>query len=262
LFLSYAFCQTTLSGYLIEKSTQKPVEFATAYINGTTIGAVSNAQGYFELKKVEFPLDLVVSHLSYESVVVHLEAAPEEVLKVQLQARAIDLASVKVVDNDLRQRNVKEFIANFIGVDYFGKEATLTNDEVLQFNRDYKKVKAPKGTISINVGGVDVSEDGYRERPINLKVNSRAPLVIDQPILGYKIRVDLESFQLNYADRLSAPSTTYWLGYYFFEPYQVEKERLQKRYEKKTEKCLLQFTAAFFEIFIPAKFRRKWLPAL
>lgn len=232
-----AFAQNTLSGYLVEADTGNPVEFATAYVNGTTIGAVSNEKGFFELKKVKYPLDLVVSHLSYESAVIHLEKAPGQPFKIQLKSRAVNLSSIKVVDNDLRKRNVQEFITNFVGVDEFGKEAKLTNDEVLLFERDYEKVKARPRDIVINLGGKDISSTVPRERPINLKVNARAPLVIDQPKLGYKVRVDLEVFQLNYARRLRQAETAYWLGYYFFEPYKVEKERLQKRYEKNREKA-------------------------
>lgn len=236
LFFS-AFGQNTLSGYLIEEDTGKPVEFATAYINGTTIGAVSDEKGFFQLKKVKYPLDLVVSHLSYESAVVHLETAPKEPLQVKLKSRAVNLASIKVVDNDLRKRNVREFIANFIGVDEFGKEANLTNDKVLLFNKDYEKVKVRSGGVQVNVGGKEVSDSGYRERPVHMKVSAQGPLVIDQPLLGYKIRVDLETFQLNYAYKLGQSQTVYWLGYYFFEPYKVEKERLQKRYDKNREKA-------------------------
>ncbi|GAB5551131.1 MAG: hypothetical protein Sapg2KO_07220 [Saprospiraceae bacterium] len=232
-----AFGQTTLSGYLIEEDSGKPVEFATAYINGTTIGAVSDGKGFFQLKKIKYPLDLVVSHLSYESAVVHLETAPKEPLQVKLKSRAVNLSSIKVVDNDLRKRNVQQFIENFIGRDEFGKAANLTNDQVLLFNKDYEKVKATRGNIQINVGGKNINEEGYRERPVNMKVSAQGPLVIDQPALGYKIRVDLESFQLNYAYRLGQSQTVYWLGYYFFEPYKVENDRLQKRYEKNREKA-------------------------
>lgn len=237
LLLFSAFGQNTLSGYLIEEDTGKPVEFATAYINGTTIGAVSDEKGFFQLKKVKYPLDLVVSHLSYESAVVHLETVPKEPLKVKLKSRSVNLASIKVVDNDLRKRNVQEFIANFVGVDEFGKEANLTNDKVLLFNKDYEKIKVRRGGVQVKVGGKEVSESSYRERPVNMKVSAQGPLVIDQPLLGYKIRVDLETFQLNYAYRLGQAQTVYWLGYYFFEPYKVEKEQLQKRYDKNREKA-------------------------
>ncbi|MEM6379722.1 MAG: carboxypeptidase-like regulatory domain-containing protein [Bacteroidota bacterium] len=232
-----AFGQTSLSGYLIEEDTGKPVEFATAYINGTTIGAVSDEKGFFELKKVSYPLDLVVSHLSYESAVVHLEAAPQEELKVKLKSRTVTLSSIKVEDNDLRQRNVRDFIANFIGLDEFGQEAKLTNDQVLLFEKEYVQVKSPGSNVAIKIGGKEMVKSKPRERAVNMKVSAQGPLVIDQPMLGYKIRVDLEAFQINYAYRLGETQSVYWLGYYFFEPYKVEKERLQKRYDKNREKA-------------------------
>ena len=237
LLVFSAIGQTSLSGYLIDVGTGKPVEFATAYINGTTIGAVSDENGFFELKKMKHPLDLVVSHLSYESAVVHLEAAPQEELKVKLISRTVTLSSIKVEDNDLRKRNVREFIANFIGVDEFGQAAKLTNDKVLLFEKDYVKVKSPRRTVEINIGGEDIVKTEPQERAANMKVSAQGPLEIDQPLLGYKIRVDLEAFQINYAYRLGQTQTAYWLGYYFFEPYKVEKERLQERYDNNREKA-------------------------
>lgn len=252
IFLS-AFGQNTLSGYLLEKDTGTPVEFATAYINGTTIGAVSDEKGFFELKKVKYPLDLVVSHLSYESAVVHLEKAPTKPLRIQLTSRTLNLKRVKVVDNDLRKRNVQQFIECFIGRDEFGRAANLTNDQVLQFDKEYEQVKLPRGNVRISVRGEELTQTQTRERPINMKVSAQAPLIIDQPMLGYKIRVDLEAFQLNYAYRLGQSETTYWLGYYFYEPYKVEKKRLQKRYEKNRRKAFYHSPQHFLQALYEQK---------
>lgn len=233
------FSQQNIAGRVVNANTGEAVELATVYINGTTKGAYTDEKGEFELKNITFPAEMVVSHLSYENATFFLEEVPKTKVLLKVKPQSVSLAEVKVKDINQRKRNVKEFRNAFVGTDEFGSKARLTNDEVLVFDRDYEKRHIGRG-IRIGGGQITASQDSTAnenspitvERPVNLKAKSVAPVVIDQPELGYKIRVDLVEFQLSYGQGFLSPARTYWLGYYFFEPYQLAKKGKIKKVEK------------------------------
>lgn len=220
--------QSLIRGYLIDSVDRSPIEFATVYFNGTSTGTVSDERGYFELKASRFPQSLVLSHLSYQSELEYFESAPRDTLRIALRARALNLSSVQVVDKDKRQRNVQEFIANFIGLDTFGRSSSLQNPEVLQFERTYEE--RPLRTGLRIVDGLETKRTVRRAK--DFFVEARAPLIVKQDQLGYKIRVDLVTFQLNYGSGLGQGASNFWQGYYFFEPYQNVGKGKQKRFLK------------------------------
>ena len=73
-----SFSQTTITGNLIDKETNLPIEFATVYLNETSIGTISDSSGYFVLKNIPLPCKVVVSHINYETM-----TAEYQVTKVQ-----------------------------------------------------------------------------------------------------------------------------------------------------------------------------------
>ena len=48
-----AFSQYTITGTIADSLTHLPIEYATVYINGTTIGTISDTSGNFYLNKFE-----------------------------------------------------------------------------------------------------------------------------------------------------------------------------------------------------------------
>lgn len=233
------YAQNNIDGRVVDAATGQGVELATVYINGTTKGAYTNEKGEFLLENVTFPAEMVVSHLSYENATFFLKEAPQTKVLLKVKPQSVALAEVKVEDTNKRKRNVEEFRNAFVGLDEFGKKAKLVNDKVLLFSRDYEKRNIGR---SIRIGGGQISsvQDSSAsensvmtiERPLNLKARSIAPVVVDQPELGYKIQVDLVEFQLTYGQGFGNPARTYWLGYYFYEPYKLSKKGKIKRIEK------------------------------
>ena len=210
-----------LRGRILERGSLEPVAFATVYINGTTKGTVTDDLGQYELKDVVFPAELVVSHLSYESEVLALNAPTDKGLVFHITPRAFELKDIEVEDIDQRQKNVKEFEQLFLGIDPVGERASLENSEVLLFERDYRKLRPLDGVVSLQIEGLDKTVPvKYRELPTNLKVRAKAPIIVDQPELGYTIHVDLESFLSTYPTPSNRLAGTSWLGYYYFEQHE------------------------------------------
>ncbi len=250
LLLGLPICiiaQNSIIGRVVDGETEKAVEFATVYINGTTKGTDTDAKGAFKLENVEFPAEVVVSHLSYEKILYNMEGPMDKSIVFKLKPSSVSLAQVEIQDRNKRRRNVQEFRNAFLGLDEFGEKAVLTNDEVLQFSRDYEQREIKGGGIVIGNGQINAVEkkgkDGQNkkvmtiERPLNLKAKSIAPVIIDQPELGYKTRIDLVDFQVTYSRGFSKPATTYWLGYYYFEPYKTTKKSKLKRFAKNRKRA-------------------------
>ncbi|MEL7124072.1 MAG: carboxypeptidase-like regulatory domain-containing protein [Bacteroidota bacterium] len=253
LLASSSFAQVQLKGKIIDALTEEPVSFATVYINGTTKGAYTEDDGSYVIENVTFPIELVVSHVGYETQVVYLDSLVAKSIIIKVKSSSVEIETVKVVDNNKRRDNLREFTQYFLGMDELGTKAELLNDEVLRFDRDYAEASIPKkaaqmiveNNISIDLGNTGVDGKVKYNRPLNLKATSREPLIVDQPELGYKIRVDLVSFENIYPVRGKTMGRTAWLGHYYFEPYKTDKKRLQKRFAKNRQLAFYHSTQHF-----------------
>jgi hypothetical protein len=135
------WAQNNITGTIVDVDTGEGVELATVYINGTTKGTYTDENGAFLIKNVSFPAEVVVSHLSYYNETFTLEKAPASKLLVKVKPQSVALTEVKVKDVSKRRQNVEEFRRAFLGMDEFGEKASLKNEEVLIFERDYEKKK-------------------------------------------------------------------------------------------------------------------------
>jgi len=141
----------------------------------------------------------------------------------------------------LREKNVLEFKRLFLGADDWGEKAIIENDSILIFERNYvqKKISISDSIkIEIKYGGIkkkdilswdaDSSSITIREL-LNFKVSASAPLIIDMPLLGYKLQVDLVEFNAqNIKGNLQYGS----LGYYYFQPYKTDSKSKNKKFKK------------------------------
>src|ERR1700749_4956332 len=69
LFLSFGcFAQFTLSGKVIDTTDNKPVPFATAFLNNTSAASPTNDNGEFHLKKIRpGHYQLIITFIGYET---------------------------------------------------------------------------------------------------------------------------------------------------------------------------------------------------
>ena len=244
--------QVNISGKIFDVATRQPVPYATVYVNGTTIGTITNDEGVFALN-VPGSSVVVISHVSYHPKTILAESGANTELTIFLQAKDIDLSEIKVEDKSLRQKNIEIFKQLFLGADRWGENAQLKNDSVLLFHHeyDYQKLEL-NGRVknSIKSGYNDnICEWGKDSTYVvtkNLSVfnaEAKAPLIIDIPLLGYKLQVDLIEFMIEYSGR---SNNCTFLGYFYFQPYQTERRSKTRKIENNRQAVYYNSSQHFF----------------
>ena len=77
LFPVVLYGQHTIMGVVLDSLTQEPLQSATVYVNGTTLGTATDQEGRFELKDVRLPATVVFSFVGYQAQAVELNRYPE-----------------------------------------------------------------------------------------------------------------------------------------------------------------------------------------
>ncbi len=274
LFLPlFLFSQTRIEGIVLDSLSKEPVSFATVFINGTTNGTVTDSTGFFVLEDVLIPCKVIASHLSFSTSVQVLETEDSKKLVFQLKLNDIELPQATVVDNGLRQSNVGFFKRFFLGADDWGKKAKLENDDALIFTKKYTKRELiinndiKKGIQECLEKGIKVmawKEDGVRDQNIvvlenilswnrdstqivveeeSLNVTSSEPLIIDLPLLGYKLQVaDLDFL----AEHIEIDVRCLFSAFYFYEPYVSTAEKIEKKHSKNRKTAYFNSPHHFF----------------
>lgn len=236
-----AYGQISLKGIVLDSIHNEPVPFATVYINGTTKGTLTDSNGVFIINEVSIPTEVIVSHISYSPKSLYINDVNTKRLVLKLNLKNVKLPEALVADGDLRKKNIKEFKRLFLGSDYLGKKAILKNDSSLFFIRNYspKKILVNDSIRNEIKWGAIKEEDIIRwdrdssniiVKELNFSVSANAPLIIDMPLLGYKLQVDLVDFNAQYIDE---DIRCVFLGYYYFQPYKTESKLKVKKYGKK-----------------------------
>lgn len=232
LLASLVQAQQTVRGCLSDAKTQKPIPYATVYVNGTSKGTISKSNGVFELSNV-LPSDVVVfSHVSYQTKEISAQQYTGESLSIALIPRLVELGAVKVNRNNLREHNLRLFRNAFLGIDQWGQGARLLNEEVLQFRWSYETKRIPmsnqrqKEISHRNKRLCWAPDSSYADMdvPVTLQVSASAPLQVELPLLGYQLHVDLIRFDYEKTDEFFGYQCRYF-GYYYFKPYPPEQFR-------------------------------------
>jgi len=254
LFLPFmALGQNKLEGKVIDETNGIGICNVTIYVNGTTIGTISDKEGYFILENVSLPCNIGFSHIKYEPSMIRVTNTEANNCTIILKPRNIQLKQVKISNNNRRTHNVYKFKANFLGQDYFGKQAKLLNDKDLFFTHDYKpkKIKIPKGVTFDRRPGKSFKivheKDGdyiIKSRAINTKVKASAPLIIDLPYLGYKIQTELINYIVEFNEDHS--QTCSFLGYYYFQTYELKLRKYENRRKKAYYNSSLHFCRSLY----------------
>lgn len=68
--------QNVIRGIVIDSLTREPLPSATVYINGTTHGTTTDADGRFELEGVSYPATVISSFVGYQPKALDLTRNP------------------------------------------------------------------------------------------------------------------------------------------------------------------------------------------
>lgn len=232
IYSQLLYGQSVISGKVYDISNSNPIGYATVYINGTTMGTITNLNGSFQIDPKVFPCQLVVSCIGYNTKVINIENTDVSNLNIYIKPKTTSIDEVVVKGNDLRMQNLMKFKYYFLGVDKWGENAKIINEDDIIFKSDFKtdtftdprdlryysRSKLPQ-KWSFDSSSVEV------QRPINLKAFSKKPLMIGMPLLGYNLHIDLIEFELQ------GEKSTY-LCYQQFQPMQnlsvFERRKIEK----------------------------------
>ncbi|MFB6342097.1 carboxypeptidase-like regulatory domain-containing protein [Saccharicrinis sp. FJH62] len=206
-----------ITGNIKDTDTGKPVEYAAVYINGTTIGTISNTEGYFSLNYEFDNCQLVVNHLSYNLVVVNIAPGHSSNLIINLEPKNIEISQINVQSENLRSKNLTYFKKVFLGNNFWGENAEILNDSVLVFRSEYFGDDAPRKEL--------INKIKYFE------VKAMAPLQIDLPRLGYLLQYDMVRFVEAY-DPQYGMTIINNLGYIYFKSYDHVSRLKEMRFRR------------------------------
>ena len=168
---TYAF---TLKGVVVDQLTNKGIENVSLFLDGTTIGTLSKADGSFSLLIPDNSKpSLIVNYLGYERQLFAIsQSQANQLLNILLISKAINLNAVSVSAKDPhRADNLAIFQSGLFGNSKAGSKCKILNPEVLSFSRK-------------NSNTDNLTVYAYAEKP----------LIIENKELGYQISYALEGF--------------------------------------------------------------------
>ncbi|HMJ68908.1 MAG TPA: carboxypeptidase-like regulatory domain-containing protein [Cyclobacteriaceae bacterium] len=163
-----------IAGVVRDQKTNEPVPFCNVYINNTTIGTFSNAEGRFELKGVPIGQhELVVSHVGYKTharPVVIMQGA-QVTLNIKLVTTELNEVVVTATNDDRWHKQLARFKKLFFGQEQY-QYCTILNPWVLSF----------------------------KSRLNGFTATASDPLEITNDFLGYSLTYTLKTFKFNDRD--------------------------------------------------------------
>lgn len=199
----------------------KPMPFASAFLNQTTLGDRTSESGQFTIRNVPpGKYELIVSYLGYEPQLVPLEVNADVAgITVVLKPKPGVLKEFVVKRNVEREKWLKVFAAQFVGESSMARQCKLVNSEVIDLQYDDSKRL------------LTASSDDF--------------VVLENKALGYRVKFLLISFQYNVQSGYSL-----YYGNPLFEPLKAKNSRQQKLWQKNREAAYHGSTMHFYRSMI------------
>ena len=239
-----AWGQNVITGIVLDSLSQEPLPAATVYLNGTTQGTTTDNEGRFELKDVSFPTTIIFSFVGYEPMALDLTHNPGK-LTVMLKAN-IELPEIEVSGktNKADKADLEYFKTMFLGDDRWGKNATIKNEYALIIYKSnqisYKIRRIGKTSFSSPTANMEMVEkhvqyyDTAKVYKTVFSVWATEPLIIDLPMLGYEVYVDLVKFNV---EKINTVTQCDMLGYFYYKPYEQLKKRQSRSIEENRKRA-------------------------
>ena len=213
--------QYHIKGVIKDKLDNSPVPYASVYVDGTSNGTITDIYGSFLLNDLIPPCEIVISHISYETKVIEFEKNRDTIYHITLNPRDVAIEEIEVINSNRREENLNHFKDRFIGTDYWGRNAHILNDSVLVFkielNNDFNESTGKLTADSCSVWFI---------------VNAKGPILVDLPLLGFKLHIDLVKF-IELQSTVKSMYEYHALGYFYFQPITEESMRKTNRFKKK-----------------------------
>lgn len=176
LISNYANSQVVISGKIVDEKTNEGINGVSVYINNTTYGTETDADGKFSIKAVvNGQVTLVISHLVYERKFEVLTSANLTDLFFKLKPQENNLNEVIIKSKHSKvdlTKWINLFTYNLIGTYKGANNSKLKNIDALYFDFD--------------------------QTTNNLKVYAKEPLIVENNFLNYEMKIDLDQFEYNF----------------------------------------------------------------
>jgi len=154
-FLQVAYSQTQIAGKVIEQSTNSPLEGVSIFIEGTTIGTISDLEGKFILKCEEGTYTIIAKYISYKNQTVkNIKVVKNQMtyLNFALEDEAVNMKEAVV------KGKVKKDDATYINLER--KNAAIVGDGVSseQFRKTPDK---NAGDVLKRITGTSIQEGKF-----------------------------------------------------------------------------------------------------
>lgn len=123
----------TISGYVYDEPENKPLEGARVYLDGTTLSAATDAQGFFSINAPQkYNAALVVSFIGFETLRVEDPFSYAKPFKVLLREESTRLDEVIVTKKQgpfTRRELLRAFREEFLGRSKAGSSCAIENED-------------------------------------------------------------------------------------------------------------------------------------
>lgn len=145
--------QTRISGYVISADDNEPLAGASVVVEGTTKGAITDAEGKFSFE-ISLPVKLTVSFIGFRTTEINVESPGE--LMIILQADATVLDEISVVSTGYQKLPKERVTGSFEQVDEELIDRSVSTDILSRLKNITSGVLyEPTGqTYDINIRGV------------------------------------------------------------------------------------------------------------
>ncbi|RYY69400.1 MAG: carboxypeptidase-like regulatory domain-containing protein, partial [Chitinophagaceae bacterium] len=196
--------------------TGQPLAGASLFINNTSIGTSSDADGKFAIPSV-MAGELVVSFLGYETLLmpVVLKEIERKNFLLKLEKKEASLEELLIINDATRAKYLQYFKSVFLG------QTEAANHSKIENIKDIYFIKPDND-------------------PAGISARCETPLVVINKYLGYKIRFDIIDFYYNPDTHISS-----YFGYTSFENLQDPD-----KYKKRREQAYYGSSLHFFRALI------------
>jgi hypothetical protein len=214
-----------VTGWVRTYTDKMPMHGVNVFVNGTTIGAITDIYGNYRLPELDAGNHLLVfSHVGYEMIAYPLEVKDGQAFRVNglmnekiNELKGVEIHSNPLVDESQFAKYLKLFTKEFIGRSSNASKCSIYNPEVLDFGKDDEG----------NLSWVEASE----------------PILMINMSLGYRVTFELEYFEMEEKE------TNFYVKARF-ENIQSENNRDRKKWKKNRLKTYRGSAQHFFKALI------------
>ncbi len=167
--------KNTISGWVTDIETSKPLSDVNVFLANTTLGDVTDKDGYFMIENIPpGSYDLIFSRLGYKLEIVPVQfmttKSVEKDIKLRPQPLKGETIQIEAAVPKEWQKNLQKFTKEFLGSTENARKCKILNPEVLDFQVDKENNRFIAATDSI--------------------------LIVENYSLGYRLHIILLTFRL------------------------------------------------------------------